>query len=352
MVTDSESTFKRRVLRFWQWYAEHSQRFKETIDRGEAPTLAEEVSHFLEQTLPGLSWSFGPGELDGHSFTLSGEGDVAKQILTEYWLQQAASVNNWTFYASRQPCTPESLQSMAIQIGPSESIDAAGFIIATTPDDEAQKFDVLAWHPLLGNVPEDHRMQILFLLLDEALGEFGTSQWIGSVELQPIPDGAKSMPLPELPLFLRQAEKYHRWEKLSPLESYAGYQVDEQNDGPRGDTFVGTTLIPDLIFDLMRQAGKLESNPLQDTGAQLAYLRLATASFSPGAEADERGNIEDAIDDALATRESGRVVGGAFGAEQTYIDMILFDGFASQQIVLDTVKKLNLQGKPCLEIVQ
>lgn len=46
---------------------------------------------------------YGPGENKvGHSLTLTGEGILAKQFITEYWLQQAPKLPGWTFYASRQ----------------------------------------------------------------------------------------------------------------------------------------------------------------------------------------------------------------------------------------------------------
>lgn len=69
-----DKSFKQRVTEFWQWYPQVAERFFETIERGQCQSLAKEVGDFMDRTLPGLAWVFGPGEQGGHSFTVSGEG--------------------------------------------------------------------------------------------------------------------------------------------------------------------------------------------------------------------------------------------------------------------------------------
>ena len=43
----------------------------------------------------------GPGENGGHSFTLSGEGNLHRQLLTQYWVSRAPTLEGWTFYPAR-----------------------------------------------------------------------------------------------------------------------------------------------------------------------------------------------------------------------------------------------------------
>lgn len=348
----SQPTFKTRVESFWLWFAEHADRLYETIETGDSESLTDEMVAMMQDTLPEMSWVFGPGEGGGHSLTVTGEGDVPKQILAAAWLEQAVELKGWTFYASRQPSSPEELRTMEIAISETEAIDADSFLVATTPNDEAQKFDIIAWHPLLSKVPDEHHMTLLFLLLDEALGEFGTEQWLGAIDLQPIPDDAKSMSVVDLPAFLDQAQRYHGWEKIAPLEAYTAYQPKSQSTGPRGDTIAGTTMTPNLVFELIENKGKLKDNPLAGTGAEFAYLRFPTSMLPSGQEADTRGNIEDAIHDVLQAQFSGQVTGGACGIRESYVDMILLDGQQSHDLVNATVEKLCLRGNPKLELIK
>lgn len=342
-------TFKDRVAEFWDWYARVADRFYETIEQGRCADLTTEVGDFMQQTLPHLSWVFGPGLKGGHSFTVTGEGYLPRQLLAEYWHSRAREIPNWTFYGSRQPVPVESLKDVAIQVGEQEQVDVETFMLKTSVDDEAKAIDIVAWHPALQQVPEEHHFQILFLLLDEALGEFGTQTWLGDIKIEPFTESEKTKMLSELPAFVRQVSDYHEWEKLSPLKSYTCYEVSTQTNSRRGDTVVGTTCIPDTVIEFLENDGKLPEDPFDGIGAEFAYVAIDASVFPDGAQTDVRGNIEDALNDALESELSGRTLGGAFGTDESYIDLLLFDGDNSRRIVRETLDELQLQGRSRME---
>jgi len=344
----AEKSFKDRVTEFWNWYPQVSDRFFQTIERGDCRALTDEVSDFMANTLPGMAWVFGPGENDGHSFTVSGEGVVPKQLLAEYWHSRAVKIPNWTFYGSRQPSDPESLKSMAIRCGDRDELDTEGFLIQPNVNEEDKKIDIVAWHPALASVPENGRFHILFLLLDEALGEFGTSIWLGEIKIDPFTADQHTITLAALPEKIMHIEQYYQWEMLPPLRAVSGYQVNEQTDGPRGDSLVGFTMIPNVVTEFLGN-GRLEEDPLEGTGASFAYVAIDGSVFPDGKQTDVRCEIEDALDKALTTAASGRTLGGAFGLQQSYIDLILFDGDGSRKIVDETLKRLQLHGRARVE---
>ncbi len=134
----------------------------------------------------------------------------------------------WIFHASRQPSSYEVLKDISIGVSEQEHIDAANFTIKTSIDEENELIDIIAWHPALENVPKEHHFQILFLLLDEALGEFGVQTWLGEITVEPITDMANTRTLLDLPKFVTSVGDYHNWEKYPPLETYSTYEVPEQ----------------------------------------------------------------------------------------------------------------------------
>lgn len=343
------TTFKDRVTRFWNWYADVADRFYQTIEEGRCPDLADEVGEFMDRTLPHLAWVFGPGEGGGHSFTVSGEGVVPKQLLAEYWQIRAPEIPGWTFHGSRQPTPPEQLKNIAIRLGDEDQVDVETFRLRTSIDEDRKLIDIVAWHPALERVPEDHHTQILFLLLDEALGEFGTEMWLGTIEVEPFPAGDDTRSLADLPEFVRRVNEYYEWGKLPPLQSYSLYEVHEQSGGRRGDTVVGTTCIPNVVFEFLENEGRLPDDPFEDLGAELAYVAIDGSVFPDGEQTAVRGNIEDALSDALQRDLSGRTLGGAFGTEESYIDMILFDGENSRRIVRETLDGLQLTTRARIE---
>jgi hypothetical protein len=343
------ATFKERVTAFWDWYVQVADRFFQTIERGRCEDLVAEVGGFMDETLPHLAWVFGPGENGGHSFTVSGEGVVPMQLLAEYWCSRGPGIPNWTFYGSRQPSPPERLKDFAIRVGAHDQVDFETMLTRTAVDEEAQAIHLSAWHPAFERLPDEHHLQILFLLLDEALGEFGTEMWLGQIQVDRIVPGKDTRPLVELPAFVQQVNDYYEWDKLPPLRSYSLYEVSEQSESRRGDTVVGTTCIPNVIFEFLEHDGELPEDPLEGTGAEFAYVAVDGSVFPEGGQTEVRGNIEDALAEALESEQSGRTLGGAFGIDESYIDLILFDGERSRQIVSETLNGLQLGGRSRLE---
>ncbi|MFT5527544.1 MAG: hypothetical protein ACI9G1_000554 [Pirellulaceae bacterium] len=344
----AEKTYRQRVLEFWEWFPTVAERFGAMLREQESDEIVPEISAKMEPLLPSLSWVLG-GTEDAFSFTLTGQGQVAKQLLTEFWLSQSYELPNWTFYSSRQPTPIEELKDFGISLGSEQQVNVENLLIRTAVDEEAELIDITVWHPAFDNLDEEHHHPILFILLDEAFGEFGTQMYLGNVTIEPITEGADTRRLTDLPKFIQSVCNYHGWEKLSPMESYSGYQIREPGDFPRGDTLFGTTCVPYIIFDLLENKGRLPENPLAGTGAEFAYIAVDGSVFPEGRQVDVRGNIEDAIDEALREQASGRSLGGAFGANESYIEMLLLDGENSRQIVKDVLQKLQLADKSRLE---
>ena len=340
-------SYQKRVDLFWEWYAGVSQRFFDAIESGDCESLVTEVSEFMAETMPGLAWVFGPGENGGHSFTVSGEGRVAKQLLAEYWLSQAIDLPGWTFYESRQ--ANRSLGDVAVEIQGLGRVDAEQLLVRTTVDEERETLDIVAWHPLFEQLPEGHPVQLLFLLLDEALGEFGTQVWIGDIEVEAIQtselDGRTVHRLMDLPKFISGVQRYHGWEKLSPLQSFTGYSIRRQQETLRGDTIAGTTCIPRLVFELIESGGKLSEDPLEGTGASMAFLEIDGSVFPEGDQAGVRHRIEEALEENLTKHRLGRPLGGAAGTNSSYIDLLLLDGEQSKAAIEETMRQMQLSGR-------
>lgn len=342
-------TFRERVEKFWDWFPTVADRYATMFDEGRGEEMLPEFSKQMEKLLPGLCWVFGPGEEGGHSFTITGEGQIIPQLLTEFWLSKAVEIPRWIFFGSRQPSEHERVGEIAIRIGEDAEVDAEGFLVHTSIDDEAEKIDIVVWHPAYDQLDEEHHMQILFLFLDEALGEFGTQTWIGNIEIESLSDSDDTCRLTELPQVIQSVGAEHQWEKYSPLETFTGYQLSEQTEGPRGDTVVGTTCIPYLIFEYIESGGFLEEDPLAGTGAELVYVAIDGSVFPDGKQVDVRGEIEDRIDETLRAESSGRSLGGAFGADESYIEFLLFDSDNGRRIIKETLDDMQLSKLSRLE---
>lgn len=331
-------TFKARVERFWSWYTEAAPRIYQAIEADRCQMLAKEISAKVKEVAPRFAWVFGPGANGrGHSFTLSGEGNPHQQLLTIYWLAQAPSLAGWTFYAARQPGSIRMLHMHTA----GHKFNPLEFWVTPFPNRDKEKVDIKVWHPLFDKIPEEERWRVLFLFLDEVLGEYRTQQWIGEIKHDRT-RLADSMPIEELNEFLTWVETEHGWKKYPPGEGYMVYRLNQQHDHfLRGDIAVGSTVHPRLINEYLKAEGNLE-DPLKETGADYVFVAFDAAILPKGKQADARGEIEVFLDKWLKASASGRLLGGAWGRRNAYIDLLLFDGASSVKIVEDALRQKSL----------
>jgi hypothetical protein len=333
-----ELTFKSRVERFWVWFSAEAPRLYAAASTGKSPTLAAEVSAKIDELGPGFAWVFGRGDVAGtESFTLSGEGVLHKQLLAQFWLSQAPRLPQWVFYSARQP---GSFEGVCMDIG-DRKFDPMEFWLTPAVDTEAEKIDLVIWHPLFAELGERERWTPVFLFLDEVLGEFGTQQWIGEIKLHDrrLND---AIPLKELLAFVKGVAVEKGWKKHDPGEEVVLFRMTEPHDRfPRADILTCATACPDLLKDFVEAEGRLD-DPLAGTGAHYVYVAFATDFLPKGQEASARGVIEDALDEALRSLASGRLIGGAFGRRFSYIDLLIFDGAFSIQTITDVLKEHQL----------
>ncbi len=334
-VADATLTLKTRVEKFWTWYTDVAPRFYETIEAKKCADLASEVSARVRDLFPGFAWLFGPGENKvGHSFTLSGEGNIHHQLVTQYWLSRAPTLAGWTFHASRQPGP---IKGHIIEIG-GNKFDPMEFWIAPSLDREQEKIDIVAWHPKFDVLEERQRSTVLFLFLDELLGEYGTDQCIGHIEMgtQQLAD---AVPLTELLEFVEQTKASEGWKKYPPGQSGIVYKCPEQHDRfMRGDVVVGSSTNWPLIRDYLDANGDLK-DPLVRTGADYVFISFDVSILPKGDESGARGEIEEALETALEAAESGRALGGAHGTRNAYIDLMIYDGTKSLEIVKKVLRE-------------
>jgi len=333
----AEQTFKQRVEHFWEWYRQVAPRFYKTIKDRKSESLTTEVSEKVDELGPGFAWVFGPGQSGGYSFTLSGEGVLHHQLLTQYWLSRAPELQGWTFHAERQPGRIEGIRMKLDNL----DFNPIEFWITPEVNKESEKVDITVWHPLFDQLAGNDRLRPLFLFLDEVLGEFGTGQWIGEIKLNDsqLPN---AIPLNELSGYIQNLQKTKSWKKFRPGEETTLYRCQNPHGCfLRGDIVIGQTMQPRLINEYLQAEGRLK-DPLAGTGADYVFVSFDVGILPKGKQVDARGAIEDALDAALRAEHRGRLLGGAMGSRFAYIDLIVFDGAASLETVKRILKEKNL----------
>ncbi|WP_309386649.1 hypothetical protein [Cerasicoccus frondis] len=336
--------FNQRVAAFWTWFAEQSARFYETLESGKCPDLTDEVSAKCEDIIPGLAWVFGADSeaKGGHSFTLSPEGNSHKRLLTEFWLSQAPELPGWTFYASRQP-SHDFNEGIKLEIN-GQSIKAGEIWVTLHAQRDSQVINLSAWHPAFSELPENAAYQIIFIMLDEALGEDAVENHIGDIHIRN-DKLAKSVPIHEL----RQEVESIRasWQAPEQFGAYSIYRLPEPDDSfIRSDTLVGNTRHRRLINDFLGERGQIPENPFEGMGAEFVFVSFPSSHLPRGEESSRRGEIEEAIEKALKPELRGECIGGATGARLSYIDLLLYDpGEETKDKLREALAAFGLTGE-------
>lgn len=185
------------IAAFWRWWASSAADIAAAIPAGSLGQYVDVVTSQVHAIHPGLAWEFGAGTSSRHQLTVTAEGDPSLRRTARRWLRAAPPRDaTWSFYDMRQPSALDSV----LQVGDAE-LRIGDVRVAATRRGSA--LDVVLYHPLFAQLPEQAQRQIAYLSLDSALGEEAVELWVGSIDQTPRePSG--SCPLGDLPAMLAQ----------------------------------------------------------------------------------------------------------------------------------------------------
>jgi hypothetical protein len=210
-----------------------------------------------------------------------------------------------------------------------------------------ERVNLSVFHPALAELDERMRWTVIFLYLDEVLGEIGTQNWIGEIE-----PGEKhlgdAMPLRELPSFIEKLATERGWKKGGPGETWTSFHLESPATGAlRRDIIAGTTC--QIVLVAESEEGHLDPDPLEGTGAEYLYLAFPASHLPAGNEVAARAEIEELLEAVLGGAGSGRVLGGALGLDHAYVDVLIFDGANSVELIELALKPRGLPPGTTLE---
>lgn len=221
-----------------------------------------------------------------------------------------------------------------------ETFKPSAFWCSVFVDEQSEKFDITVWHPLFAKLPKGEQFRILFIVLDELFGEFGTQRWLGEIKMA---DDrlADSMPVAELRDFVNAEAAEREWKLIPPGQRASFFQFEHADDFPRGDVLTWVTLVPSLVHELFDTNGK-PSDLLEGSGADFVFVTIPREMLPRGEEVDARSKVEDALEEALVSAQSGMVLGGSLGPNGGYVDLLIFDGSRSIEIITSVMRQLAM----------
>jgi hypothetical protein len=328
-------TFKQRVVLFWKLFTEGETTLRDGIQAGDTEKTIEFINSIFKQS--GIELSFQMG-FNGEKFEFffSPEGNRNVQFLTRCIIDMSPHLEHWIFYPSKPGVSLERLAEIGIMLSDDKKITASSMFISPVLDEERKRFDIKVYHESFNQLPDKDKVFISFLLLDEALGEYGTELFVGKID----PVDSRQEGDIDLITFRKRVDGYKAEiefsEEDTPDKFHTLYSIkptEKETYALREDVYLVNT----TNFELFESYGK--SNLLEKFGASYIFAVISMSLFDMENFLDQREEISDKVDLEMQNANDGFVVGFATGKLNCYMDLIIFDGETSINKLIATLQK-------------
>jgi hypothetical protein len=313
-----------------------------------------------------LMWEFGPASnRDGHRLIITPGSSRQLRPLVATLLARAPSLDGWEFYEYR----------------PAERPEAAIHATTMSTGFEAQRMEVnvsrgndhlidLAFFSPDCTSPEDEdALHAAYLITEALLGEERLDKWIGSIRVGRRHLNGRSMYMDEaetrlmqlgdlesavdamaetilgecapLPLYLHRgrfsvsalSEATTADAPWSIFERKGILEEQPRPDYPdKSDLFIGTSCY-DKLWTAMFDSPNFQSCRFSAHDETFCYLKIDLEDALQPSHFQDRADIEEQLDVALAEAECGITIGGGSGRRYAYIDLAVTDVQAAMKVI-------------------
>ena len=206
---------------------------------------------------------------------------------------------------------------------------------------DTDSFRISYFETNLNSLPEDESDNAVSVIIDNTLGEGISFKYLGEVSrARKLEMGM--FPLPELKEFMKETvERKGRQFYENPKDFYSNYRLKPQkSDVLRYDINIGTTCFKPILIDYYNDSTQIFDH-INTFGAQAVFIVFKNVD---GSDVDDMLRLRHEIEDSLSHEILepmclGQVIGGAFGVNHSYIDLIVFDYFTFVEMVKSLVEQ-------------
>lgn len=322
-----KESFKNRVSKFWEAFADEERLIREMMDNKVAgETLLNFVDSILQIAFNKVYFEMGINTEGKYELILTPEGDRCRLIQLHYWLQYAPKYlrEKWNFYSTK-PAHGKSGSSLCmfdLKIGEKD------IIIYPEVESDKSKINIKIYSPKLMSLKENKRYSMFFIYMDQFIGELYSMEYIGDIDFIKRKQNKASIKITELKSLIDNSIENHDWAKFdNPCEIYSGYRMNPSKKkgwGLREDILSGYTSCSAILNEYYN-GEKFRFEEAKEDGVYFGFLFFENTSISDENIINFRGEIEDKILNQTVPYGIAHSVGGATGSHFSYIDFIIYD---------------------------
>ena len=365
-----EVPFKNRVQACWALFAEKESELRDLIDqKQDSDIITDKLNEMLSPAFSLVYAEVGFNkESQKYDLILNLEGDWSRLFSLTYFKKQAPKevLEKWNIFVGRQ-AEEKNVEKTALNMG-GNRIDAADIDLWVDWEDGAAS--VFVYCEKLVPLLEKDKAQaynIIYILLDHALGELPEMKYIKNLELLTAPrEKAKTSLISKLfkkseietPLKLGTLQQnfienlgLSREELLNEeryADMYSGYRQDpdpEAVDALRKDVIAGLTCFVPVLNDFWCGESDI-ADTFRNDGIAVGYLAYPLNGFDGENKSAAILDFRDMITTKLEKTpgdDSFKFIGGATGVNFGYIDFIAWDLRAVLDNAVTIFKETNVK---------
>ncbi len=336
---------------WWREFEANASRIDALFKRRDEWNLPDWMHEHLGAVHPALMWEYGPAvKQPGHRLVITPEVRKDLRLLVRQLLALAPELHGWEFYEYRlvEPFD-EAMQTVEGRTG----IDLRDVSVEARRGDFGC-IDLRFISPRFD--PEDAEshersdaLQAVFIAAESLLGEETLDRWIGTVDLaaEPASRGPDLVPLRQLRetvdaliTDIQDSLPHRPWHEADLGQGWTCLQLEpEEADEYAGqaDLFVGVTVYPNMIRNVLSST-PFDSVRWSRFGERFCYLKIDGLEGLAGSSFEDRGGIEDAVNDLLRTEKLGSAIGGGTGRRYSYIELAVMDVDAAWPMMRDVLR--------------
>lgn len=344
----ADRPFRMRVEESLRIFEENSEKLCSYIDGSRHEEMLELCAEILS---PAFDTAFELG-FNGNKYELilSPNGSSVSVFVLDYYRRHMTDKlkEKWNIIVGRQPNLNIALQMGDVKV----SADEFDMWIKKEEDSVCLELYCGELAPLL-KADEDKAYEIMYILLDNTVGELAGMKYIDDVVLLPEKKKEACGRLSQLPAYLEKEFELPAGNVCSPeifYDSYRGYRPAKVDDSERrfdrDDVFIGVTCCYPLVYEYLNGESGLAGR-LMSKGICAGYLVYPTERFDGvpdrgAAILDFREEIQNKIYERTG-EDCVLFTGGATGVFCSYIDFIAWDIEALLEAASGVVKESSIE---------
>lgn len=352
---DEEQARARSLQLVDQWWSDFSSR-KSDIEALFVQKAQWDLAAWMRTSLQVIDshfmWEFGPGLDGGHRLVVTPEHRFELRPLVNEILRRAPMVDGWSFFGHRLPEQFE-LALAFVEARTGVALAATGFQCVRG---QFNLIDITIEFPeSLVEKSEELAFSQAFALVQTVLGEDALNAWVGELGV-----AKKSLLESDIMGLASKVATLRATTSDSLSDKPICAEIDESkwsilkleptsaDDYPaQTDIFVGKTMNVEQ-WQNAHCSAPFFSERYSKVGEVFCYLKVDGSEGLDDEVFKDKGEIEDALDDALISTGLGCIVGGGTGNRYSYVDLALTDFKSAIPVIRKTLQTGRLTKRSWL----